>query len=103
MPHAFDTRHAHLLHALIGRRAVVEGVPVRVIEVMETEGLVVLESARGERESLTDQYGDLSQPMVRTYTVPLLSEIDTGLHPVLASLLDADEQAALLVALGRSS
>jgi hypothetical protein len=71
----------HELQALIGREAVVDGARCQVIEILEHGPCVVVcETAGFQIQS--NQFGDPQRRVPRTHTLPLRSQIEDDIHPV---------------------
>ncbi len=93
MPNANDEMMHHL-SLLIGREAVIEGRHVRVVDVLrENESLVLSELGLGRMQESV--YGQARRRAPRHFQIPLRSVVSTQLHPVLRTMLDEGEQAAL--------
>lgn len=73
------------LRELIGREAVVDGVRCQVIEILEAGPCVVVCETVGA-EIQSNQYGDPQRRVPRTHTLPLRSQLEQDLHPVVRAL-----------------
>ncbi|MFN2349564.1 MAG: hypothetical protein ABR558_08360 [Thioalkalivibrio sp.] len=78
-----------VLRELIGRQTVVDGVHCQVIEILENGPCVVVCETLGS-EIQSNQYGDPQRRVPRTHTLPLKSQIEEDLHPVVRSLAGED-------------
>ncbi len=83
------------LHALIGREVDYAGVYCQVIDVLSDGPSLVLGRLRDEGVIQPDQYGDAKRRVPKTYTVPLISEIDHDLHPVVRALAEPEQLEVL--------
>ncbi|MEJ2061086.1 MAG: hypothetical protein P8Y64_11485 [Gammaproteobacteria bacterium] len=83
------------LQTLIGRKVVVDDVPCELIEVLSEGPAIVLLKLSGDKIIQHDQYGDARRRVTQTYTIPVYSEVDSGLHPVLRTLLTPEETGRL--------
>jgi hypothetical protein len=81
------------LAALVGREFEYEGRRCEVIEVLAEGPTLVLACDGGSIQA--DQFGEPRRRAPNTFTIPLLSEVEAELHPVLRSLADTDEGARL--------
>lgn len=79
----------HTLQALIGREAVVDGVHCQVIEILDHGPCVVVCETTGS-EIQSNQFGDPQRRVPRTHTLPLMSQIEKDLHPVVRALAGED-------------
>ena len=77
------------LRELIGREAVVDGVHCQVIEILESGPRVVVCETVGSHIQ-SNQFGDPQRRVPRTHTVPLKSQIEKDLHPVIRTLAGED-------------
>lgn len=82
------------LQELIGREAMVDGVHCQVIEILEAGPRVVVCELSGAQIQ-ANQYGDPQRRVPRTHTLPLRSQIEDDLHPVVRCLA-GEELAARL-------
>jgi hypothetical protein len=86
-----------LLSPLIGQQAVVDGIRCQVIEILDTEPeprLVVGEVA-GHHVIQPDQHGEPHRRVERTFTLPLLNEDHSDIHPVIQTLAGDDRVAEM--------
>lgn len=76
----------HLLRDQVGRIALVEGREVQLIEVL-AEGPTLVVQEAGGRSLQDNQHGEPGRSVPTTLSIPLLSEVGGGLHPVSRILL----------------
>lgn len=95
-----------LLAPLIGIRGEVEGHMVELVEVLDEgphgEPAIALMETGADRAIQTNQYGKPLSRHARVRTLPLLSEVEHDVHPVLRSLLPEPVLADLRAALGEA-
>ncbi|WP_018870782.1 MULTISPECIES: hypothetical protein [unclassified Thioalkalivibrio] len=83
-----------LLCPLVGVRGEVDGHVVELVDILD-EGPggqpgIALMDAGVDRSIQTNQYGDPLSRHSRVRTLPLLSEVEPDLHPVLRALIPAE-------------
>jgi hypothetical protein len=81
------------LAALIGREFHYQGRHCEVIEVLSEGPALVLACGGGGIQA--DQFGEPRRRAPNTFTIPVLSEVEADLHPVVRAIADAAEGAAL--------
>jgi hypothetical protein len=74
------------LRGMIGQEVVHEGTPCQVIEVIETNTCLVLQTYTSGRVIQLDQHGDAHRRVPDTITIPVLTADKTELHPVFLAL-----------------
>jgi hypothetical protein len=77
------------MRELIGREALVDGVHCQVIEILESGPRVVVCETVGSHIQ-SNQFGDPQRRVPRTHTLPLKSQIENDLHPVIRALAGED-------------
>ncbi|WP_038054748.1 hypothetical protein [Thioalkalivibrio sp. ALJ1] len=94
-----STRMIDILAPLIGIQGEVDGCVVELVEVLDEgpRGLpgVALMKMGAERSIQANQYGNPLCRHSEIRTLPMLSEVDRNLHPVLRQLLPEDVVAEL--------
>jgi len=81
-----------MLQQLIGRERIIENRRLRIIEILNEEGLAIIEQLDDRSSHQENQFGDIHRRAARQFTVPLISELDPQkLHPVFAEFLTSDE------------
>lgn len=90
-----------LLEALIGRRVAYQGIDYRIIEVLREGPAVVVSPLLGADVIQSDQFGGAKRRVPQTHTLPLLSEVENDLHPVLRDMLDDEDVQRLRASLHR--
>ena len=88
MPHRYEQ--------LIGIRGIVEGREVEIIEVLHGSEEIILRECQAKNALLQNPYGDITRRTRETFTLPFRSELGDSVHPVLAMLLDPEQQNLLL-------
>ncbi len=79
----------HTITDLIGRTAIIEGRRLKVVEVLTSDEVVILEDAADASAFQENQYGDIHRRVNKTWSIPFFSETDpTRLHPVLEAFLE---------------
>jgi hypothetical protein len=86
-----DAALMNRLRALVGRRCAQQGEVWRLIDVLPSEGLVILESERARPPIQTDQYGRPSHRANEILQVPILADTPSGLTDTLVELMDCLE------------
>jgi hypothetical protein len=87
-----------LLDALrdrIGTRGLYNGQEFELIEVLEHDPAVVLRDCGAAHTIQPDMHGEAHRMVNKTHTVPIASEVERGLHPVLKSFFPPETQRTL--------
>lgn len=74
------------LKRLLGLRLSYQGIPCRVIEILDEEPALVLQDCAGPRTIQANQHGEASRRVPRIFTVALLDTRRDDLNPALAEL-----------------
>ncbi len=90
------------LQKLIGRRFRYEGIDYQVIEVLAEDYVLVI-SGQDVNEMQMDQFGEPRRHCPETHMVPLQSDINQDLHPLVLALLHTTEAEKLRQLLARAS
>ncbi len=90
-----------LLEALIGRRVAYQGIDYRIIEILREGPAVVVSPLLGAGVIQSDQFGGAKRRVPQTHTLPLFSEVEDDVHPVLRDMLDAEDVERLRASLRR--
>jgi hypothetical protein len=69
------------LRSMIGLRLLYQGILCRVIEVLEDGPSLVLQSIEEEPSIQANQHGEATRRTPVSYTVPVLNDTQTELHP----------------------
>jgi hypothetical protein len=69
------------LRSMIGLRLLYQGILCRVIEVLEDGPSLVLQSIDEEPSIQANQHGEANRRTPVSYTVPVLNDTQTELHP----------------------
>jgi hypothetical protein len=83
------------LHGLIGLEFEYQGAYCEVIEILSDGPALVLACRTGGERIQADQFGEPRRRAPTTYTIPLLSEVEDDLHPVVRALVDAERETRL--------
>ncbi|SEQ40631.1 hypothetical protein SAMN05421693_12913 [Ectothiorhodospira magna] len=75
-----------LLESLIGREATVDGIHCEVIEILEAGPRVVVGQMDGDHVIQPDQHGEPHRRVLQTFTLPVLNDQATDIHPVIAAM-----------------
>lgn len=76
-----------LLHDLIGTKGQYQDALYTLIEVIESDPMVVLAPVHAENMIQNTYQGEAKRYALKNYSIPLLSEVSKGLHPVLKEFL----------------
>ena len=90
------------LQKLIGRRFRYKGIDYQVIEVLAKDHVLVI-SGQNLNEVQTDQFGEPRRHCPETHMVPLQSDTNQDLHPLVLALLHNAEAEKLRHLLARAS
>ncbi len=74
------------LRCLIGTRVTYNGHFFEIIEILEDEPAVILQTCEPQAVIQADQHGEAHRRVPSTLTVPVLSSCRTELHPAFLSL-----------------
>lgn len=83
------------LRGRIGTRGLYEGQEFELIEILEHDPAVVLRDCSAAHTIQADMHGEAHRMVSKTHTVPVLSEVDPALHPVLRSFFPPETREAL--------
>lgn len=78
-----------LLREQIGCRGLYNNQEYELIEVLEHDAALVLRDCSTAHTIQSDMHGEAHRMVSKTHTVPLFSEIDENLHPVLKDFFSA--------------
>lgn len=89
-----SARLIDLLCPLVGLRGEVDGKVVELVDILDEgpggqPGIALMEAGI-DRSIQTNQYGDPLSRHSRVRTLPLMSEVEPDLHPVLRALIPED-------------
>ena len=87
MNSAMDPKLHHQLHTLIGKPVDYLGRVCRVIEVLDSENVLVVRCEDAQRVIQSNQFGEATRRVQQTHTLPLFVENDS-LNPVIRAWLD---------------
>lgn len=76
-----------LLHDLIGTQGQYQDTLYTLIEVIKSDPMVVLEPIKAENIIQNTYQGEAKRYALKNYSIPLFSEVNKGLHPVLKAFL----------------
>jgi hypothetical protein len=74
------------LRNMIGTKLMHQGICCQVVEVLEDGPSLVLVSIDDEDEIQTDQYGNPMRRVPQNFTVPVLTQDRTSIHPAYLAL-----------------
>jgi hypothetical protein len=74
------------LRGMIGLKVVHQGTPCQIIEVIEINTSLVLQTHTTDKVIQLDQHGDAHRRVPDTITIPVLTADKTELHPVFLAL-----------------
>lgn len=81
-----------LMKQLIGRRALVEGKELQIVDWMENSQTFALQDVHSNIPDFQDsQYGDAGRRVNRVWTLSAFNETRTALHPVIQQFMKARE------------
>lgn len=88
-----------ILHDLIGTRGCYQNNEYEFIEVLEHGPALVLLDCSDDHAIQNDMHGEARRLVTKTHTVPLLSEVQHDLHPVLKDFFEPPQIERLTKAL----
>lgn len=86
------SRFTPVMKNLIGRRALVEGKELEIVEWLEHSETFALQDKGGSHADFQDnQYGNAGRRVHRTWTLSCLNEARTAPHPVIQQFMKVGE------------
>lgn len=84
------------LYQYIGQTIVFDGKRCQLIEILE-DGPSLVFTCPGQKASIqANQHGEASRRTPDSYTVPLMSSVEQGLHPAARALIPEHRQQAFI-------
>ncbi len=74
------------LKSLLGHPLTYQGLPCRIIDILDEEHSLVLQDCSNQRVIQSNQHGEASRRVSRTFTVDLLNVRRDALNPLLEGL-----------------
>lgn len=71
------------LRRQIGSRGLYQNQEYELIEVLEHDNALVLRDCSKAHTIQSDMHGEAHRMVAKTHTVPIFSDVDAGLHPVI--------------------
>lgn len=84
-----------LLHSLIGMHGEYDGAQYRLIEVIDSSAMLVIEPVIGESVIQNSFMGEARRVVLKNYSINIMSEVLPDLHPVAASFFGSHISAVL--------
>jgi len=76
------------LNGLIGQQLLYQGIPCRVIEILDDGPALVLQDGEEHKVIQADQHGEARRRVPQVFTVAVLNSRRDGLNPLLPGLAD---------------
>lgn len=88
-----------ILHDLIGTRGFYQNSEYELIEILEHGPSLVLRDCSDTHAIQNDMHGEARRLVTKTHTIPLFSEVQHDLHPVLKEFFEPSQIERLAEAL----